>query len=301
MFIDYESKRLGWAEEVVLRGRRFSSKQDIERHIANGFGAGAGASYVPWLRVQDVPSMGRSHKIQGVKVERIHHLLSDLERAYLLVCEFSEEVVDIREQYPLLPVEGTQAIARAIGVRYPRYKSTTIPLVMTTDFLLTVRQPNGDFNSVARTIKYQQDLEGKGSVRTLEKLEVERLFWMSQGVDWSIVTEELFTPDLIKNLGLLRRFAQLPRALMSLSLHSEFLEILESSRAYPWSTSECLRKIATRLSIPYVEARDIFFNLIWRKLIQIDLSSAPLHLKSPLPDLKVDYSIEVSALSEKTS
>lgn len=109
---------------------------------------------MPWLRVQDVPSRGRSHKIPGVKVERLHHLLSDLERAYLLVCEFSEDVVDIREQYPLLPVESTQAIARAIGVRYPKYKATTLPLVMTTDFLLTVKQPSGDFKTVARTIKY---------------------------------------------------------------------------------------------------------------------------------------------------
>lgn len=74
-----------------------------------------------------------------------------------LVCEFSEEVVDIREQFPLLPVESTLAIAKAIGVRYPRYKTTAIPLVMTTDFLLTVKQPNGDFKSVARTIKYQMD------------------------------------------------------------------------------------------------------------------------------------------------
>lgn len=282
-----------------MRGRRFTSKQDIERHIANGFGSGAGVGYVPWLRVQDVPSMGRSHKIPGVKVERIHHLLSDLERAYLLVCEFSEEVVDIREQYPLLPVESTQAIAKAIGVRYPRYKSTALPLVMTTDFLLTVRQPNGDFKSVARTIKYQQDLR-EDSLRTLEKLEVERRFWMSQGVDWAIVTEEMFTPDLIKNLGLLRRYAQLPRALMSSSLHSEFLELLESSKAYPWATSECLRRIATRLGIAYSDARDIFFNLIWRKVILTDLSNAPLHLKSPLPDLKVIYSSDLNALSEKS-
>jgi hypothetical protein len=286
---------------VALRGRRFASKQDIERHIANGFGAGAGAGYVPWLRVQDVPSMGRSWKIQGVKIDRMHHLLSDLERAYLLVCEFSEDVVDIREQYPLLPVESTQAIARAIGIRYPRYKSTSVPLVMTTDFLLTVKQPNGDFKSVARTIKYQQDLEGKDSARTLEKLEVERRFWMSQGVEWSIVTEKLFTPDLIKNLGLLRRYAQLPRALMNSSLHFDFIKMLESSKAYPWSTSECLRKIATRLSIPYAEARDIFFNLIWRKIIQIDLSSEPLHLKSPLPDFKVIYPSELTAQSEKSS
>lgn len=280
-----------------MRGRRFASKQDIERHIANGFGSGAGVGYVPWLRVQDVPSMGRSHKIPGVKVERIHHLLSDLERAYLLVCEFSEDVVDIREQYPLLPEESTQAIAKAIGVRYPRYKSTALPLVMTTDFLLTVRQPNGDFKSVARTIKYQQDLN---SLRTLEKLEIERRFWMSQGVDWAIVTEEMFTPDLIKNLGLLRRYTQLPRALASSELHAEFLELLESSKAYPWATSECLRRIATRLGIAYGDARDIFFNLIWRKVILIDLSNAPLHLKSFLPEFKIVYSSALSALNERS-
>lgn len=245
--------------------------------------------------------MGRSHKIQGVKIDRIHHLLSDLERAYLLVCEFSEEVVDIREQFPLLPVESTLAIAKAIGVRYPRYKKTAIPLVMTTDFLLTVKQPNGDFKSVARTIKYQQDLDGKDSVRTLEKLEIERRFWMSQDVDWTIVTEEFFTPDLIKNLGLLRRYAQLPRALMDSSLHSQFIEALEACKAYPWSTSECLRKIATRLSIPYAESRDIFFNLIWRKIIRINLSIAPLHLKLALPTFEVVYPSDLTILSEKSS
>lgn len=284
-----------------MRGRRFASSQDIERHIANGFGAGAGADYVPWLRVQDVPSMGRSWKIQGVKIDRIHHLLSDLERAYFLLCEFSEDVVDIREQYPLLPVESTQAIARATGVRYPRYKSTSVPLVMTTDFLLTVKQPNGDLKSIARTIKYQQDLQGKDCTRTLEKLAVERRFWMSQGVDWTIVTEELFTPDLVQNLVFLRKHAKLPRALMDVSLQSEFIEILESIKVYPWSTSEVLRRVGNRLSIPYSEARDIFFNLIWRKIIRLDLSGAPLHLKSPLPDFKVVPPTEMIKLIEKSS
>ncbi|MDG9929066.1 MULTISPECIES: TnsA endonuclease N-terminal domain-containing protein [unclassified Pseudomonas] len=284
-----------------MRGRRFASNQDIERHIANGFGAGAGADYVPWLRVQDVPSIGRSWKIQGVKIDRIHHLLSDLERAYFLLSEFSEDVVDIREQYPLLPVESTQAIARAIGVRYPRYKATSVPLVMTTDFLLTVKQPNGDLKSVARTIKYQKDLQGEDCCRTLEKLEIERRFWMSQGVDWSIVTEELFTPDLILNLAFLRKYAKLPRALMDVSLHSEFIEILESIKFCPWSTSESLRKIGNQLSIPYSESRDIFFNLIWRKIITLDLSCSPLHLKSPLPDFNVVSPTDMIKLSEMSS
>lgn len=284
----------------MLRGRRFASEQDIERHISNGFGAGAGASYVPWLRVQDVPSRGRSHKIQGVVVDRIHHLFSDLERAYLLVCEFSEDVVDIREQYPLLPRESAKAIANSIGVRYPKYPTTSVPLVMTTDFILTVRQPNGDSKTVAKAIKYQVDLTGKESLRTLEKLEIERRFWLAQGIDWGIVTEKDFTVDLIKNLGLLRQHTLLPRELNNSSLLSDFVDHLVALKAYPWSTGQCLRKVASRLCLSYSSAKHIFYYLIWWKMIRIDLANTLLLLTSPLPDFTVISLTESAPLSEKS-
>jgi len=57
-----------------LRGRSFKTQSDIDR--------------------QDVPSHGRSRKVLGVKTDRLHHLLSDLEYGYLLVSEFSPDVVD---------------------------------------------------------------------------------------------------------------------------------------------------------------------------------------------------------------
>ncbi len=284
-----------------MRGRKFASQQDIERHIANGFGAGAGASYVPWLRVQDVPSIGRSHKIQGVKIDRIHHLLSDLERSYFLVCEFSEDVVDIREQYPLLPIEHAQAIATSLDVRYPRYPRTTLPYVMTTDFLLTVKDLNGNFRSVARTVKYRSDLVGKGSKRTLEKLEIEKRVWQSQGVDWKIVTDEFFTRDLIKNLGLIRRYSKLPRDLMKVPLHLNFIDCLENSREYSWTLATCLRKIASLLSISYVDAQAIFFYLVWNKVLKIDLADAPLNLTGPVPHFEVFQNPIQVSLKEKMS
>lgn len=275
------------AEEVALRGRRFATESDLQRHISKGFGSGAGASYLPWLRVQDVPSRGRSHKIHGVKVDRLHHLFSDLERAYLLVCEFSENVVDIREQYPLLPREHAQAIASSIGVRYPYYPSTNLPYVLTTDFLLTVKEPDGSLRPKARTIKYCSDLEGKSAKRTLEKLEIEKRFWNGQNVDWSIVTEEFFTPDLIKNLGLLRKYSQLSRQLSQPSLHAEFLEHLENARPYPWSAAESLRKIATRLCITYQDVKGIYLHLIWNKRIKIDLQQGGIQMSIPLPTFQV--------------
>jgi hypothetical protein len=139
--------------EVGLRGRSFKTQSDIDRHIEKGFGQGTQELYVPWLRVQGVPSHGRSRKVHGLKVDRLHHLLSDLEYGYLLVAEFSPDVLDIREQFPILPQSAVQSIAHALNIRYPVYPGTKVPFVMTTDFLLTIKQPDGSTRLAARTLR----------------------------------------------------------------------------------------------------------------------------------------------------
>lgn len=270
-----------------MRGRKFKTEADVERHRKKGFGDGAGASYVPWLRVQDVPSQGRSHRIPGLKFDRVHHLFSDLERAYYLACEFSEDVIDIREQYPLFPREKTQAIATSNGIRHPVYPGSSVPLVMTTDFLLTVRQLDGSEKLVARSVKYTKELSGKDPLRTLEKLKIEKLFWNSQGIDWNIVTEERFTPNLVKNLGLLRNYSSLPRALLEQSLQTDFIQFLVEYRPYPLNAAECLRKIASRMHINYQDAKNIFLYLAWNKRLIFDLSKAPIQMQSTIPSFEI--------------
>lgn len=274
-----------------MRGRRFVTEADIERHISNGFGQGAGSSYLPWLRVQDVPSQGRSRKVQGIKVDRLHHLFSNLEYAHFLIFEFSEDIVDIREQYPLLSSAQTQAIANAMGLRHPRYPKTALPYVMTTDFLLTVKNPDGSFRSVARTVKYSSDLQGKEACRTIEKLEIERRFWMAQDVDWATLTEDGLTSALTQNLGMLRKFANISRPLSQSALQDDFLGYLQDCRIYQWDTSYALKKIAAKLFIPYQESRALYHNLIWNKRIKLDLNT-PLQMGAPLPDLTVIQDIQ---------
>lgn len=278
------------AQEVQLRGRRFATEADINRHISNGFGSGAGISYKPWLRVQDVPSLGHSRKVHGVKIDRTYHLLSNLEHATFLVSEFSEDVVDIREQFPLLPCRSAQAIASTLGIRYPLYMKTSLPIVMTTDFLLTVREANGNHRQVALSVKYAKDLD---NLRTLEKLEIEKEFWNSQGVEWSIVTEEQFTIDLINNLGLIRKFASLPRSLVRSDLVESFLYFLRRCEGCGWKTSDALRKIASKIHIPYLDAKQLYLYLIWSKRIRLDLASAPIQTGLPLPSFEI-----VGAVSE---
>lgn len=133
--------------------RRIKTQAQIDRYVTQGLGQGEREDYQPWLRVQDVPSRGRSHKVHGSIVDRVYQLLSDLEYAFWLQLDFSENVVDIREQFPLFPVPALQAIAASRGIKYPVYVGTNVPFVMTTDFVVTIREPNGSTRLVARTVK----------------------------------------------------------------------------------------------------------------------------------------------------
>ncbi len=57
---------------------------------------------------------------------------------YWYALDWAPSVVDIREQFPLLPIEDTLRIAERLGYRHPRHPQTRRPIVMTTDFLVTI-------------------------------------------------------------------------------------------------------------------------------------------------------------------
>jgi hypothetical protein len=176
-------------------GRKRES-ENIDRRLKEGRGQGRLANYKPWLAVQSFSSLGYAHRVLGWKSGREHHLMSDLELGFFLILDSSARVIDIREQFPLLPVDETMAIAQAIGIRHPTDTRTGKPLVLTTDFLVTVK---GDPRNTeeARTIKPANEL---GSSRTLEKFEIEHQYWRARNVDWAIVTDADIPEPRVQNL-----------------------------------------------------------------------------------------------------
>lgn len=180
----------------MAKRNRTVTPSKIEKRVKEGRGEGHGASYKPWLTIRDVPSQGLCSRIKGWKTRRVHHFLSQLETSYFYLLEWSPLVTDIREQYPLLPLESTLEISRRFNIKHPADPMTKEPIVMTTDFLIDVR--NNDQNFIcARTIKMAGDLSSK---RTIEKLEIERTFWKEKGIDWGIVTEKEMPQNLVKNI-----------------------------------------------------------------------------------------------------
>jgi hypothetical protein len=77
------------------------TSQVMENRIAEGRGQGDGESYKPWLMTWDVPSLGRVNQIMGRTVKREYYLMSDLEECYFTILDSSENILDIKEQYPL--------------------------------------------------------------------------------------------------------------------------------------------------------------------------------------------------------
>jgi hypothetical protein len=190
----------------MAKSRPLIDRNTIDRFNEEKRGQGTLKDYKPWLTVRDVPSLGKSSRDDGWKTGRPHHFLSTLELLYYLILEWSLLVVDIREQFPLLPIDDTLAIADSLDIKHPTHPKTGKPIVMTTDFYISLRNESGSFEH-ARTVKYAKDLNDP---RTIEKLEIERRFWEARGIDWGIVTEHEIPTQLAKNVDFLHGSWHLP-------------------------------------------------------------------------------------------
>jgi hypothetical protein len=149
--------------------------QKFERFLREGRGTGAGKAYRPWIQVNDISSRGRVHRTASALTGyRTHHLLSDNEFYAYLNAWWDEDMLDIREQYPLLPVALTLGIASELGIRHPYNNKYRFAIPFTTDLLL-VRKGGLEAVAVAEDHDYADP-------RTKEKLAIAEEFWHRRGV-----------------------------------------------------------------------------------------------------------------------
>lgn len=201
---------------MAKRKRKFG-EAELKRKIKEGRGQGELGNYKPWLYVQDVPSKGLSTRIKGIKTGRVHHLLSLLELYLFYLLDWSESVVDIQEQYPLF-LEETLVIGERLNIKHPAVrvpsvkvrsgseliaKFNYVPVIMTTDFRVTVRKKPFGNSVVAISAKYSKDLN---KPRTIKKFEIERVYWERRKVEWKIFTERDVNKTLIKNIEWVHSF-----------------------------------------------------------------------------------------------
>ncbi|HFK1427616.1 MULTISPECIES: TnsA endonuclease N-terminal domain-containing protein [Bacillus cereus group] len=263
---------------------------EIEKWIKEGRGSGIGINYKPWLKIQDVSSLGRSTRLKGIKTSRQHEFLSDLERNYFYLTEHSDLIFDIREQFPLLPLEETIVIADELGIKHSTDPKTGEPIVMTTDFLLTVDKGQSVFE-VARTVKMKDELLKE---RVLEKFEIEREYWQRRDIDWGIVTEEEIHKVMARNISYIHDYYNIrdydvfqkmsSRLIEDLSL-SLMQRLLNDSRSVRIITSE----FDSDTHLPFGSGVTLFYHLLAQKIIVIDMFK-PINLEEAIDIKAIDES-----------
>lgn len=240
--------------------------------LKRGFGLGVGLDYQPWLRVRDVPSRGSSGNPKGIIIPRVYHLLSTPERIYFHLLDRQPDVVDIREQFPILHLHATQVLCGELEVTHPR--RGRYPEPFTIDFLVTRKTTSG-FIHEARSIKTPEDAADE-SVRA--RLNIEYQWCRQNNIDWKLVDTRGFTSDLLSTLTFMRGWVQhryKPEAVGS----DKFTKVFNAAYRTNRPLNELVEACARRLKRSYSQSLNDFRYCVWSGRIPIELASKlTLHL-----------------------
>lgn len=257
----------------------------LARFLKLGRGSGTFANYIPWHRVSrsDPSSCGRSHLQMWRGRQR--ELLSDGEWVGLFFAISIQNLVDLREQFPLpfegglheisayragtLPTlyPGTLKIAKRLGIKHPKTheKGKSAEWVMTTDFLLVLQTPSNNLELLAVSFKPDANLKNK---RTRDLLDIEREYWLARGVTWLFITPELYDEQVA-----LRLRDTMPWALGTTVSENDLL--VASSVAHELqghSLTHVLKQIAARFGdIDLDHAQRSFWQSVWCGKTPLDL------------------------------
>lgn len=263
-----------WNDDLSLYPSYWHSR------LKRGFGFGREDSYLPWLRVRDVPSIGTSGNPRGITIKRVYHLLSTPERVFFHMIDRQHDVIDIREQFPILDLGGTVALCAERGVKHTRKGRFLEPF--TIDFLITRHTSQGPFYQ-ARSIKTVQDAQNP-AVRL--RLSVEHEWCRRNGIDWKLVDTTGFSPDLLSTLTFIRAWTR--HGFVPVPEKTDlFVKVFHDVYVPNLPLRDLVNRCAERLQRSTPDCLDEFRYCAWADRLPIDISrKLTLHLPVVL---KVNY------------
>ena len=266
------------------RSKRDWTEEKRDRYMKEGRGQGSGRDYKPWIEVSDFSSSGRVSRDLGWKTNRVHYLMSDGETRLYYLFEWSDRIVDIREQFPLLDRELCFKIAEEMGVEYPKDPKSGAPYVLTTDFMLTVIR-DGNRADEARTFKPSKDLDNK---RTALKLEIERRYYTSKGVNWKIVTEKDLPKSTIKNIEWIHSAYRLEanQRMNNEDLYDLSATLKSRLETVSSSVSKITKNLDVEMNVDAGTSLYLFRHLLANKLVLVNMSNQKVLTSLSTEDLK---------------
>lgn len=245
-------------------------------------GMGRGKDYGAWLLPHEFGSDGRAHRIRGWIVDRIYNFMSDGELRTFLLIQMQPGVVDIREQYPLLPLSLTEIIAQELEIIHPP-KNRKKKTVMTTDLVVTFFHKEKGLYEVAIAVKTKNQLKNP---RTIEKLKIEEEYWKRLGVKFVVVTEEDLDHKKAINLTFIYRqyFWKEENGLTDERVEELVATLKDKLEEQGKRLSDILQEIEQQYELEEGEGPNFIYYLITQQKIEVNLSE-----RLSLNNLKIKF------------
>ncbi len=152
-----------------------------------------GADYNPYIRATEQRGhLGMTSAVKDWLTGRQVHLLSKGEVMLYYILRWRDDVIDVREQYPL-PIDKTEPLADRYGLRHPRLKGILTPL--TTDLVVTLR--NGQME--AYSVKFSRKAFHK-SERQEKNVFLQKIYWDEADVRFRQVYTDEMNRGLFENI-----------------------------------------------------------------------------------------------------
>ena len=232
--------------------------------LRRGVGLGIGDQYQPWLRVRDIRSHGTSGNPRGITIPRIYHLLSTPERIFFHLLDRQADVVDIREQFPILDLSATLTICGELGQRHARIGS--FPEPFTLDFVVTRETPTGLIYQ-ARDIKTAENAaEQRVKARTAVSYE-----WCKRnGLDWKFVDTSDFSNDVLATLTFMRGWSRHLFVPDNAEIE-QFILVFQANYGRNRPLREIITACSQHLKRSYDDCLNSFRFCAWADHIEVDV------------------------------
>ncbi len=245
---------------------------NYEKKIAEGRCQGEGTDYKPYINNQDIASQGRTTRHRGIKAERQLITLSDYETKCRRIFEFSQVIVQIKEQYAV-DINETRVIADTLGIKHPADPQTKELVPVDFDFFLEVKQGDGETRWIARTFKQKDKLCDR---RVIEKFEIAREWCRQNNISWGIITEDELDSTVCKNIEKVNAYYDIASVGFKKLRAKERRRLIEYFVGQVLACSEPIRDLCVELEekfeLEYGVGLGLFKYLVAHHILEINLT-----------------------------
>lgn len=183
-----------------MAGPKKWTEELIAARAKEGRGQGSGATFSPWLYVQEFSSRGTQTRVPSFKLKRTVHTFSYIERGYFILAEFLANFGDWQEQRPM--DRGiTLGAASKLAIKHPVYPRTSVPVVMTLDAVYSTIDLEGKVHLAGLDFKPERRLRDE---RTKAKLSLHRAYCTHVGMPHALYTENSISWQAVRNIDWVR-------------------------------------------------------------------------------------------------